>query len=114
MAWQTLNPYLAGGVQPLSGTLTVISTIDNDKNIFGTVFVANVGEEIDRVRVALRPAGTVTVSDEQYVLYDTEVQPNYMLQLSNIALNGLDSLIGYSEKGLAVFNLTGDEIKNYT
>lgn len=114
MAWQDLFPYLAGGVQPVSDTLTVISTVAADKNIYGTIFIANTNDSVyETVRLALRPSGAVDVTDEQYILYDTALPPNYMLQLGNIGLNSNDSLVGYSASGFAVFNLTGDEIRNY-
>ena len=114
MAWQELNPYLAGGVQPISDTLTVISTIAEGKNMYGTVFIANTSSTQDElVRLALRPEGSSVVTDDQYILYDTAIPPNYIMQLGNIGLNSNESLIGYSANGFAVFNLTGDGIKNY-
>lgn len=115
MAWQELFPYLAGGVQPISDTLTVISTVSEGKNIYGTLFIANVSSSLsERVRVALKPVDQPTVDLEQYILYDTDLPPNYMLQLSNIGLNSQDSVVGYSENGFAVFNFTGDEVRNYS
>lgn len=114
MAWQELNPYLAGGVQPISDTLTVIAEIASDKNIYGSLFVANTSSTQDElVRVALRPAGSPAVGDEQYILYDTVIPPNYIMQLANIGLNSNEALVAYSENGFAVFNLTGDGIINY-
>lgn len=102
-------------MQPISDTLTVISTVEANRNIYGTVFIANTSEDQSEfVRLALRPSGSISVGDEQYLLYDTEIPAKYMMQLANIGLNGNDSLVGYSANGFAVFNLTGDEIRNYT
>lgn len=115
MAWQDVYPQLAGGVQPISDTLTVIATVGPGSNIYGTIFVVNISDGItEKVRLALRPSGSPSVQDEQYILYDSDIEPNNIVQLSNIALNSGDSVVGWSDNGLAVFNVTGDEIRNYT
>jgi hypothetical protein len=114
MAWQDIYPQLVGGVQPISDTLTVVATVGPSANIYGTIFVVNISDGVvEKVRLALRPNGSVSVSDDQYILYDSDIEPNNIVQLSNIALNSGDSVVGWSGNGLAVFNFTGDEIRNY-
>lgn len=82
------------------------------QNAYGNVFVANVNDAItDRVRIAVKNYND-DFDPSQYLLYDTEIDPNFSIQLANIGLNSGDQVWGYSEHGLITFNMTGEKITN--
>jgi hypothetical protein len=112
MTYQDLQPNLIASYQPYSDTLTVITTIPDNSNAYGSMFITNVDDQtIDYVRLAIKHS-TDIFGDQNYLLYDTPIFPNNMFQLSNIALSAGDQVIVYSRNGLSSFNMTGNIILN--
>jgi len=112
MAWQEIQPHLYGGIQPLSGQLTVASFIAARGNTLASAFVANSSNtEWEKVRLAIKPYYE-PMDDRFYILYDTPVAPQGMLQLAYFGLGVDDEILVCGETGYAVFNVTGTTIIN--
>lgn len=108
----TRTPQIFGSIQPEAGVLTLLATMVPGENAYGSVFVANVNDIItDKARIVVKPAED-PLDPSQYLLYDTEIEPNFSIQLSNIGLDSGDQMWGYSENGLITFNMTGEKLTN--
>jgi hypothetical protein len=106
----TRTPQIFGSIQPAAGVLTLLAVMVVGQNAYGSVFVANVNDLItDKARIAVKNQDAV-LDLSQYLLYDTEVEPNFSIQLANIGLNSGDQIWGYSENGFITFNMTGEKI----
>jgi len=113
MAYQSYYPQLYGGIQPLSGQLTVATFIDSGSNSMATAFIANGSDtEYERVRLAIKPIDE-PVDDKHYIVYDLELEPRGILQLSYFGLNSENQVLVYSQNGYAIFNVSGTTIVNH-
>ena len=112
MTYATLLPKIVGSAQPEAGVLTTVTEIAANSNAYGSVFVANVSDTtVETVRLLVKPTED-PVGPHQYLLWDTPIEPNGMVIIANIGLNGGEQLMASSAQGLATFNLTGDQIIN--
>jgi hypothetical protein len=112
MTYATRLPKIVGSAQPSAGVLTSVTVIDNNSNAYGSVFVANVSDStVETVRLLIRPAEDA-LGPHQYLLWDTPIEPQGMLIIANIGLQGGAQLMASSAQGQATFNLTGDQIIN--
>lgn len=110
MVTTTRTPQIFGSIQPEAGVLTLLALMAPDQNAYGSVFVANVNDVItDKARIVVKTQDAV-LDLSQYLLYDTEIEPNFSIQLANIGLNSGDQIWGYSENGFITFNMTGEKI----
>ena len=113
MAWQELRPNIVGSGQPFSGELTEVAIAPLDTNVYCDIFISNVSTtNSTKVRLAIKNYYEA-LDSRHYILYDTEVVAQGMLIIPRIGLQSETQVLGYSDNGLAAFNVTGNTIINY-
>lgn len=101
-----------GQSKPSADTPTTLYTVPTGSGnyaVVSTIQVANVTEDYDTVRIAVRPAGA-TLEDKHYIVYNNAVAA-YQSQSYTIGvtLAATDVVTVYSLNGKTSFNLFGSE-----
>lgn len=102
----SLQPEIFGTIQPEPATPTLVVTTGVGRPGQVSMFITNNETYLDRVRVQLRPSGSM-IQDEQYILYDTPIIAGHTVTISLIHVNAGDQIIVYSESGACAFTVSG-------
>jgi hypothetical protein len=102
----SLEPEIFGTFQPEPDTLTTIALIPEGRAGHVTVFITNNQTVEDRVRLLLQPA-LQSITDAQYILYDTLVPEGYPVYIGNVFVNSGDQIVAYSQLGAVAFTISG-------
>jgi hypothetical protein len=100
-----------GQSEPIALTATTLYTVPAaTQAIVSTINIANLSQNADPVRVAVRPAGEA-LEDKHYIIYDLVLpaKSQYTLQ-AGITLNTTDVITIYSGIGTSAFSAFGSEI----
>lgn len=92
--------------KPTAGDHQVLFSGNANVTASGTVFCMNQGTDIDRVNVALVPAGQ-TLEDNCWIAYQSTLHHGHSLYLQQICLGGQDNIVVSSSNGTTSFIFTG-------
>jgi len=99
-----------GQSSPLATTLTTLYTAPAEVTaVASSIVICNRGASTSSFRIAVRPAGA-TLSDEQYIYYDTPITGNNtFIATIGITVGATDIVSVYSSTANLSFNLFGQE-----
>ena len=100
-----------GQSAPTAATLTTAYTVPADTStVVSTITAVNRSENVDRIRIAVRPAGE-SIANKHYVSYDEALGGNVTAGYTiGISLATTDVISVYSLNGTTSFNIFGSEI----
>jgi hypothetical protein len=100
-----------GQQAPAAATLTTAYTVPSSTStVVSTITVANRSDSVDRIRIAVRPAGE-SIANKHYISYDEPVGGNVTAAYTiGISLATTDVISVYSTLGTTSFNIFGSEI----
>lgn len=102
----SLQPEIFGTIQPEPDTPTVVVTTVPSRPGQVSMFITNNESYLDRVRLQLRPSGSM-IQDDQFILYDTPIIAGHTVTISLIHVDTGDQIIVYSESGACTFTVSG-------
>jgi hypothetical protein len=104
----TANKIL-GQVSPAADTLTALYTVPAATQANVNIFVCNTSFAITTFRIAIVKSGG-SVSTEEYIAYDTEININYPIDITGISLAAGDFIRVYATLNTVTFTAMGIEI----
>ncbi|MCK4330878.1 hypothetical protein KAX02_13690 [candidate division WOR-3 bacterium] len=73
-----------------------------------TVRICNCNDTDIKIRLALTEGGLSTLSNDDYLEYDTIIRANGNLERSGISMAGNQSIVGYSDNSNVTFQVGGN------
>ena len=100
-----------GQQAPSAASLTTAYTVPSSTStVVSTITATNRSGNVDRIRIAVRPAGA-SISNEHYIVYDDVLDGNVYGQITaGITLDATDVISVYSANGTTSFSAFGSEI----
>lgn len=97
-------------VEPLAGIATLIYQAPGGRAFNVTVRICNRNNSDVLIRLALTSGDLSTLTDADYLEYDTIVRANGLIERSTLSMAQYQSLIGYSDTSGVNFQVGGSNV----